>query len=165
MIMDTEDDMRVAAQATNRHEALEAVAVTACDVVLMDVRMPRLDGVAATRELIARNPHGPKVLVLTTFDRDEHAFAAPACRSSGFLLKHASAEDVLAALSARCTPATPSSRPRPGGCASTSLPTCPSPGRRTRSALTDRERALMVENARGATNGEIASRLFLAEPR
>src|SRR5690606_38383935 len=92
--------MRVVGEAADGHEALQLVDATRCDVVLMDVRMPRLDGVAATRELLSRHPDGPKVLVLTTFDLDEHAFAALRAGASGFLLKDAPAEDVLAAIRA-----------------------------------------------------------------
>jgi DNA-binding NarL/FixJ family response regulator len=166
MIVDAEDDMRVVAQAADGHEALEAVAATACDVVLMDVRMPRLDGVAATRELIERNPRGPRVLVLTTFDLDEHAFAAlRAGARSGFLLKDAPAEDVLAAIRtvhAGDAVIAPSTTRRLLQHIAADLP---EPGQvDSLAALTDRERAIMVEIARGATNGEIASRLFLAEP-
>jgi DNA-binding NarL/FixJ family response regulator len=89
MIVDAQDDMRVVAQAADGSAALDVVAVTPCDVVLMDVRMPKLDGVAATRRLLRRDPQGPKVLVLTTFDLDEHAFAALRAGASGFLLKDA----------------------------------------------------------------------------
>jgi DNA-binding NarL/FixJ family response regulator len=165
MIVDAEDDMRVVAQAADGHEALEAVAATACDVVLMDVRMPRLDGVAATRELIARHPHGPSVLVLTTFDLDEHAFAALRAGASGFLLKDAPAEDVLAAIRtvhAGDAVIAPSTTRRLLQHIAADLPERSEDD--SLSALTDRERAIMVEIARGATNGEIASRLFLAEP-
>jgi DNA-binding NarL/FixJ family response regulator len=98
MIVDAQDDMRVVGQAADGSEALELLAVTPCDVVLMDVRMPGLDGVAATHRLLRRQPQGPKVLVLTTFDLDEHAFAALRAGASGFLLKDARAEDVLAAI-------------------------------------------------------------------
>ena len=98
MIVDAQDDMRVVAEAADGLQALDVVAVTPCDVVLMDVRMPRMDGVAATRELVRRFPQGPKVLVLTTFDLDEYAFAALRAGADGFLLKDAPAEDVLAAI-------------------------------------------------------------------
>src|SRR3546814_16044217 len=75
MLVDSQDDMEVVGEAGDGASALEALAVTAADVVLMDVRMPRVDGVEATRQLAAR-AELPRVLVLPTFDLDEYAFAA-----------------------------------------------------------------------------------------
>lgn len=165
MIIDSQPDMRVVAQAGDGHEALQQAAATACDIVLMDVRMPRLDGVAATRELLARHPDGPKVLVLTTFDLDEHAFAALRAGASGFLLKDAPAEEVLAAIRtivAGDAVIAPSTTRRLLDHIAADLP---EPGQDDALAvLTDRERDVMVEIARGATNTEIAGRLYLAEP-
>ncbi len=166
MIVDAQDDMRVVGEATDGSQALDVVAVTSCDVVLMDVRMPRLDGVAATRELLRRHPDGPKVVVLTTFDLDEHAFAALRAGACGFLLKDAPAEEVLSAIRtvhAGDAVIAPSTTRRllehvaadlPAG-AGEELPL---------GVLTERERAVMVEIASGATNAEIAARLHLAEP-
>ncbi|MGL5908701.1 MAG: response regulator, partial [Phycicoccus sp.] len=98
MVVDAQEDMRVVGQAADGAQALDVVAVTPCDLVLMDVRMPNVDGVAATRELVRRHPERPRVVVLTTFDLDEHAFAALRAGASGFLLKDATAEDVVAAI-------------------------------------------------------------------
>jgi DNA-binding NarL/FixJ family response regulator len=166
MIVDAQDDMRVVGEAADGSQALDVVAVTSCDVVLMDVRMPRLDGVAATRELLRRHPDGPKVVVLTTFDLDEHAFAALRAGACGFLLKDAPAEEVLSAIRtvhAGDAVIAPSTTRRllehvaadlPAG-AGEELPL---------GVLTERERAVMVEIASGATNAEIAARLHLAEP-
>ncbi len=99
MVVDAVDDMRVVGEAADGSQALDVIATTPCDIVLMDVRMPTMDGVAATRELVRRHPAGlPRVVVLTTFDLDEYAFAALQAGASGFLLKDASAEDVIAAI-------------------------------------------------------------------
>lgn len=165
MIIDAQDDMRVVAEAADGHEALELVDSTRCDVVLMDVRMPRLDGVAATRELLARHPRGPRVLVLTTFDLDEHAFAALRAGASGFLLKDAPAEDVLDAIRtvhAGDAVIAPSTTRRLLEHVAADLPDVGEDD--SLAALTERERAIMTEVARGATNAEIAARLYLAEP-
>ncbi|HET6742754.1 MAG TPA: response regulator transcription factor, partial [Kribbella sp.] len=87
MLVDSQADMRVVGQAGDGGEAVEKIQVTASDVVLMDVRMPRLDGVEATRQLQSL-PQAPKVIVLTTFDLDEYAFAAIKAGAAGFLLKN-----------------------------------------------------------------------------
>ena len=75
MVVDSQDDLTVVGQASNGSHALDVVATTSPDVVLMDVRMPVLDGVEATRRLLARHP-SVRVIVLTTFDLDDHAYAA-----------------------------------------------------------------------------------------
>jgi DNA-binding NarL/FixJ family response regulator len=165
MIIDAQDDMRVVGEAADGHEALELVDATRCDVVLMDVRMPRLDGVAATRELLSRHPDGPRVLVLTTFDLDEHAFAALRAGASGFLLKDAPAEEVLAAIRAVHSGdavIAPSTTRRLLQHIAADLPDLAKDD--AVETLTARERAVMVEVARGASNTEIAARLYLAEP-
>ncbi len=166
MIIDAQDDMRVVGEAADGHRGVEVVGATPCDVVLMDVRMPRLDGVAATRQVLTRHPHGPRVLVLTTFDLDEHAFAALRAGASGFLLKDAPAEDVLAAIRAvhaGDAVLAPSTTRRLLEHVAAGLPSSPGDDEAL-AALTERERAIMVEVAHGATNAEIAARLFLAEP-
>src|SRR5215470_9958506 len=83
MLVDSQPDMRVVGQAGDGGEALDRLAVTLCDVVLMDVRLPRLDGVQATRRL-QQLPDPPKVIVLTTFDLDEYAFSAIKAGAAGF---------------------------------------------------------------------------------
>jgi DNA-binding NarL/FixJ family response regulator len=162
MILDAQPDMTVCGVADDGAQALDRLAVTAADVVLMDVRMPRLDGVEATRRLLARGP-APKVLVLTTFDLDEYAFAALRAGASGFLLKDAPAEELLAAVrtvyrgDAVIAPSTTrrlldhvaADLPAAG----TADPLAP---------LTDREREVLLELARGGTNAEIGLRLHLS---
>jgi DNA-binding NarL/FixJ family response regulator len=165
LVIDTAEGMRVVGEAADGSEALDVVATTQCDLVLMDVRMPTMDGVTATRELVRRHPDRPRIVVLTTFDLDEYAFEALRAGASGFLLKDAPAEDVLAAI-----------RTVHGGdaviAASTTrrlldhiaadLPNAVNHDDRI-SALTERERDVMVAIARGATNSEIAASLYLAE--
>ena len=90
MVIDSQPDMTVVGEAEDGREALEQLAVTTADVALMDVRMPRLDGVEATRVLIERDGDAaPRVIVLTTFDLDEYVFPALRAGASGFLLKNA----------------------------------------------------------------------------
>ena len=97
MVLDAQPDMRVVAEAADGHEALAVLDATSADVVLMDIRMPRLDGVAATEQL-CRRPDAPRVIVLTTFDLDEYAHAALRAGASGFLLKDAGPEELLSAI-------------------------------------------------------------------
>jgi DNA-binding NarL/FixJ family response regulator len=88
LILETKDDIDVVGEAADGREAVELAAVTSPDVVLMDIRMPELDGIEATRTIVARDP-AARVLVLTTFDLDEYAVRAIRAGASGFLLKDA----------------------------------------------------------------------------
>ncbi len=97
MVIESADDMTVVAEAGNGAQAVDVLSRVTADVVLMDIRMPVLDGIEATRKLLAR-PSPPKVIALTTFDLDEYAYAALRAGASGFLLKDATARDVLSAL-------------------------------------------------------------------
>jgi len=97
MLVESQDDMVVVGEAGDGGDALARLAVTATDVVLMDVRMPRMDGVEATARLLAE-PEPPRVIVLTTFDLDEYAFAAIRAGASAFLLKDAAPLDLLGAI-------------------------------------------------------------------
>jgi DNA-binding NarL/FixJ family response regulator len=165
MIVNAQRDMRVVGEAADGSQALDVLAVTPCDVVLMDVRMPKMDGVAATQRILRRRPT-PRVVVLTTFDLDEHAFAALRAGASGFLLKDAPAEEVLAAIRtvhAGDAVIAPSTTRRLLEHVAADLPTTLAEDDAI-TALTQRERDIMVEIARGATNSEIAARLYLAEP-
>lgn len=169
MVVDSQADMRVVGQAGDGAAALELLAATGCDVVLMDVRMPRMDGVTATRELLARNPSGPRVVVLTTFDLDEHAFAALQAGASGFLIKDAPAEDVLDAIravhsgDAVIAPST-TRRLLEHVVPTLDLDTADPTELPDIAQLTDREREVMLLIARGLSNTEIGTQLFLAEP-
>ena len=160
-ILGGEPDLEVVGTAGDGEAALALVESSVPDVCLMDIRMPRLDGLAATEEL-ARRRSTTRVLVLTTFDLDELVYRALRAGASGFLLKDAPAEDliravrVVAAGEAVLAPTTTRrlvetfARQRPA----TSLPGEP---------LTSRERDVLVAMSGGLSNVEIGRRLFIAE--
>ena len=97
MVIDSQPDLAVVGEAGDGASAVELVAATPADVVLMDVRMPGTDGIEATRLITAR-PDAPRVVVLTTFDLDEYVVAAIGAGASGFLLKDAPPEEMLSAV-------------------------------------------------------------------
>lgn len=97
MILQSEDDLDLVGEAATGTEALAVVAKTSPDVVLMDIRMPEMDGVEATRQICA-TPEAPAVLILTTFDIDEYVYASLQAGASGFLLKDAPGDDLIDAI-------------------------------------------------------------------
>jgi DNA-binding NarL/FixJ family response regulator len=163
MLIDAQPDMEVVGEAEDGRAALEALAVTSADVVLMDVRMPELDGVATTERLLAR-PGAPKVIVLTTFDLDEYVFAAVRAGASGFLLKDARPDDLLGAIRAVCggdAVVAPSATRR---LLEHVAGTLSRPAKDPRlQHLTPREREVLLEVAKGRSNAEIGADLFMAE--
>ena len=166
MVIESQPDMTVAGEAEDGREALDRIAVTTADVVLMDVRMPRLDGVEATRVLLERDgAAGPRVIVLTTFDLDEYVFPALRAGASGFLLKNAEPEELLAALRAVASGdaiVAPTATRRLLKHVASTLPGAPVDDSRL-AALSERERAILLEVARGQSNAEIAAALHIAE--
>jgi DNA-binding NarL/FixJ family response regulator len=164
MLIDAQPDMRVVGDATDGQQALDTLAGTAADVVLMDVRMPRLDGVEATRRLVSRGAE-PRVIVLTTFDLDEYVFAAIRAGASGFLLKDARPEELLAAIRAVASGdavVAPSATRRLLATVAAGLPVPRAEDARL-SLVTDREREVLLQVAHGQSNAEIAAALFMAE--
>jgi DNA-binding NarL/FixJ family response regulator len=98
MILEAERDLRVLAEAKDGIEAVEATRRVRPDIVLMDIRMPKLDGLEATRRIIAAGDQPPRVLMLTTFDLDEYVFDALHAGASGFLLKDVPPEQLVAGI-------------------------------------------------------------------
>ncbi|MEL4356337.1 MULTISPECIES: response regulator transcription factor [unclassified Luteococcus] len=165
MLIEAEDDMEVVAEASDGQQALAVLAKHPVDVVLMDIRMPVMDGVEATRRLAASGAP-TKVLVLTTFDLDEYVFAALKAGASGFLLKDARPAELLNAIrtvAAGDGVLAPSATRRLLEHVVPILPSTPGGADPRLELLTDREREVLVEIAHGATNSEIASTLYMAE--
>ena len=165
LVIDSQPDMAVVGEAGDGREALEALAVTTADVVLMDVRMPGLDGVAATGHLVDRDGEdAPRVVMLTTFDLDEYVFSALRAGASGFLLKDAGPEELLASIRAVATGdavIAPSATRRLIEQAADRLPGAADDPRL--GTLTERELSVLLEVAGGASNAEVGDRLFMAE--
>ena len=164
-ILEDASGIEVVGEAADGVEAVERTAALTPDLVLMDVRMPRMDGIAATR-LVRERPDPPRVLVLTTFDLDEYVYAALRAGASGFLLKDALAADLVMALRvvmAGDAVVAPSATRRliERFLASGAEPDRARVGQL--SLLTEREREVLALIARGLSNAEIASRLYLSE--
>jgi DNA-binding NarL/FixJ family response regulator len=161
MIVESQPDMQVAGEAADGHAAVDLIRREKPDVVLMDIRMPHMDGLEATRQVVGMT----RVVILTTYELDEYVFDALSAGASGFLLKAAPPEDLIRAIrvvasgDALLAPSVTrrliqefAKRPEPQARKAKELET-----------LTDREREVLREVARGLTNAEIAARLHVAE--
>ena len=167
MILDAEDDLDVVGEATDGREAIEQVRALRPDVVLMDIRMPELDGLEASRRIIAAQGDGaPKILMLTTFDLDEYVYEALRAGASGFLLKDTPPEQLVSAIhvvaegEALLAPSitrrvisefVKGAGPKPAA----QFPKL--------SDLTARELEVLKAIARGLSNAEIARELYVSE--
>jgi len=167
MILELEPDIDIVGEAADGNEAVAVAAATEPDVILMDVRMPNLDGLEATRRIVGSREDGPRVLILTTFDLDVYVYEALASGASGFVLKDIEPEKLVDAIrviangEALLSPTVTKKlieefvrRP----------PDVVRPSPRELEQLTAREAEIMALVARGLSNAEIAAQAFVSEP-
>ncbi len=164
-LLDSDDELTVVGEASDGREAVDLAAAAQPDVVLMDVRMPNMDGIEATRILTAGGD-GPAVLVLTTFDLDEYVYDALRAGASGFLLKDTPPAQLIEAVKVVATGdalIAPSITRRLIADFARSAPAQATDVAAQIDLLTEREREVMVLIARGRSNAEIATDLFVGD--
>lgn len=166
LVVRTAPDMEVLAEAVDGLDAVDRLRRADADVVLMDLRMPRLDGIEATRRIVSDHP-ATRVLVLTTFEDDRDVFSALRAGASGYLLKDVVPEELLAAIRAvhaGDAVLAPSVTRRVLDAVDFALPAAGEPATEPDAvALTDRERDVLAAMADGLSNREIADRLSVSE--
>jgi DNA-binding NarL/FixJ family response regulator len=167
LILASEPDIEVVGEAADGEVALGQVSALQPDVVLMDIRMPRLDGVEATRRLVEKyGPEGPRVLILTTYDHDEYVVEALRAGASGFLLKDTPAEDLVDAVRVvhrREAVVAPSVTRRLLDRFARHLPSATEKAGGSVPELTEREGDVLRLLAQGMSNAEIAAALVVSE--
>jgi DNA-binding NarL/FixJ family response regulator len=167
MILEAESDIEVVGEAADGASGISMAAVLHPDVVLMDVRMPSMDGIQATASIVKADPDS-KVLILTTFDLDEYVFTGLKAGASGFLLKDTPPAELLTAIRIVAGGEAVLAPTATRRLIDQFFPLLPDPGRQqdrdtVLAKLTDRERTVFTELAAGRSNREIASSLHLSE--
>jgi len=161
-ILEREDDIDVVGEAVDGAQAVALATTAAPDVVLMDIRMPVIDGISATRQILQRTDVRPRVVILTTFDLDEYIHAGLCAGASGFILKDSDPATVVAAVravhdgDAILSPAVTVRL-------IASYVQTPNPSAALPETLTERETQVLRAMARGLSNAEIGNRLYLSE--